>query len=215
MANDEEVDYLLKIVIVGDSGVGKTNLLSRFTRDYFQEDTRNTIGVDFFAMDLKVDNKSVKAQFWDTAGQEKYKAIASAYYKNAQGAIIVYDITRRETFDNVDSWLSELRQFGDPNITLMILGNKTDLVANRQVLTDEGRKLAESAGAFFMEVSGKLNEHHCVNTAFNAIISDIIKRQEYEMHQRAQSDLLSLKSKGQGLEKVIKENEEKKGCCKS
>ena len=210
---EEEVDFLLKIVIVGDSGTGKTNLLSRFTRNVFEEDTRNTIGVDFFPMDLKINNKTVKAQFWDTAGQEKYRAIASAYYKNAQGAIIVYDISRKETFENIENWLNELKQHGDPNIDMMILGNKTDLVEQRQVLTEEGRKLAENTKAFFMEVSGKTNEQQCVNTAFLAIIEDIIKKQEYEMYQKVQGDLLSVRSKGMSLDRRVKEDEEKKGCC--
>ncbi len=99
--NNDSLDFLLKIVLVGDSGVGKTNLLSRFTRNSFDSNTRNTIGVDFSAMELIIKGKSVKVQFWDTAGQEKYRAIASAYYKNAHGAIIVYDIANKGSFDNI------------------------------------------------------------------------------------------------------------------
>lgn len=213
MATEDEVDCLLKIVIVGDSGTGKTNLISRFTRDVFDEDTRNTIGVDFFPMDLQRNGKIVKTQFWDTAGQEKYRAIASAYYKNAQGAILVYDITSKESFDDIESWLGELKQHGDPNIDIMILGNKVDLYTQRQVLQDEGKKLAESIGAFFMEVSGKTNEQNCVNIAFMALVDDIIKKQDYELLRKVQGDLLSVRSKGMSVDKRINEDEEKKGCC--
>ena len=193
--SDEEIDFLLKIVLIGDSGVGKTNLLSRFTRNVFEDNTRNTIGVDFSALDLQMNNKSVKAQFWDTAGQEKYRAIASAYYKNAHGAIVVYDITRRETFENVDNWLKELKEHGDNNIQIMVLGNKADMESERQVSLDDGRKLAESKGVFFMETSAKTNTDDSVGKSFRILLEEILQRLEREEKSRTESELITLKSK--------------------
>ncbi len=110
------MDCLFKIVIIGDSGVGKTNLLNRFARNIFDESTKNTIGVDFQAKDLIINDQTVKIQFWDTAGQEQYRAIANAYYKNAHGAILVYDISNKNSFENTTNWLEELKMHGDPNI---------------------------------------------------------------------------------------------------
>ncbi len=192
--NDEESDFLLKIVLIGDSGVGKTNLLGRFTRNTFEENTRNTIGVDFSAHDMQVNNKTVKAQFWDTAGQEKYRAIASAYYKNAHGAVIVYDITRRETFDNVDNWLRELRENGEKNIQIIVLGNKCDLEHERKVTKEDAKKYSESHGLFYMETSAKTNEDDCVGHAFSILIEEIIKKLESEKSQ-VEGDIKSFRSR--------------------
>ena len=175
MNGETNTDFLLKIVIIGDTGVGKTNLLSRFARDTFDPSSRNTIGVDFFALDLQIDSKQVKVQFWDTAGQEKYRAISSAYYKNAHGAIIVYDVTSRASFSNVENWLNELREHGDKNIQILIIGNKNDLKDERQVLEEEGAQLAEKLGFFFTETSAKVNENSSVNKGFMVIIGEVLK----------------------------------------
>ena len=177
---DEDYDYLVKIVIVGDSGVGKTNLLSRFSINKYEENTRNTIGVDFTAVDLKILNKSVKAQFWDTAGQEKYRSIASAYYKNAQGVIMVYDMTRRETFENIENWWTELKEQGDPNINMIMVGNKADLVEERVVTTEDASALAKAKDIFFMEVSAKTNFDDCVQRAFTTLLEQIVEQQEFK-----------------------------------
>lgn len=128
--------------MVGDSGVGKTNLLSRFTKDIYDSNTRNTIGVDFSALTMTLKGQQVKIQFWDTAGQEKYRSIANAYYKNAHGAVIVYDISSLESFKNTNSWLKELIEHGEKNIQIAVFGNKKDLVEEREVKTDEGHKFS-------------------------------------------------------------------------
>ena len=175
---EDDYDYLIKIVIVGDSGVGKTNLLSRFSVNKFEENTRNTIGVDFTAVDLKISEKSVKAQFWDTAGQEKYRSIASAYYKNAQGVIMVYDMTRRDTFEHIENWWEELKEQGDPNINMILVGNKADLLEERVVTTEEAADLAKMKDIFFMEVSAKTNFDDCVKKAFTTLLEQIVEKQE-------------------------------------
>uniref|UniRef100_A0A2K6F864 Ras-related protein Rab-25 n=1 Tax=Propithecus coquereli TaxID=379532 RepID=A0A2K6F864_PROCO len=138
---DDEYDYLFKVVLIGDSGVGKSNLLSRFTRN-------DTIGVEFATRSIQVDGKTIKAQIWDTAGQERYRAITSAYYRGAVGALLVYDIAKHLTYENVERWLKELRDHADSNIVIMLVGNKSDLRHLRAVPTDEVRAFAEKNAAF-------------------------------------------------------------------
>ena len=124
---DAEYDYLFKVVLIGDSGVGKSNLLSRFTRNEFSLDSKSTIGVEFATKSIQAEGKTIKAQIWDTAGQERYRAITSAYYRGAVGALLVYDLTKHGTFENVDRWLRELRDHAEANIVVMLVGNKSDL----------------------------------------------------------------------------------------
>ncbi|GJN18127.1 hypothetical protein PR202_gb05254 [Eleusine coracana subsp. coracana] len=150
---EEEYDYLFKVVLIGDSGVGKSNLLSRFARDEFSLETRSTIGVEFATKTVQVDDKLVKAQIWDTAGQERYRAITSAYYRGAVGALVVYDVTRRITFENAERWLRELRDHTDANIVVMLVGNKADLRHLRAVPPEDARAFAERHGTFSMETS--------------------------------------------------------------
>lgn len=128
--------------MIGDSGVGKSNLLSRFTRNEFNLESKSTIGVEFATRSIQVDNKTIKAQIWDTAGQERYRAITSAYYRGAVGALLVYDIAKHLTYENVERWLRELRDHADQNIVIMLVGNKSDLRHLRAVPTDEARAFA-------------------------------------------------------------------------
>jgi len=133
-------DHLFKIVLVGDSGVGKSNLLSRFTRDNFSLDAKSTIGVEFATRIVQMpDGKRIKAQIWDTAGQERYRAITTAYYRGALGAMLVYDVTKQTSFDNVPRWLRELKDHANKDIVLMMVGNKVDLV------DEVGRAVSEEA----------------------------------------------------------------------
>ncbi|KAL9325440.1 hypothetical protein ACSQ67_006085 [Phaseolus vulgaris] len=138
---DDDYDYLFKVVLIGDSGVGKSNLLSRFTRNEFSLESKSTIGVEFATRSIRVDDKVVKAQIWDTAGQERYRAITSAYYRGAVGALLVYDVTRHVTFENVERWLKELRDHTDANIVVMLVGNKADLRHLRAVSTEDATKV--------------------------------------------------------------------------
>lgn len=130
------------MVLIGDSGVGKSNLLSRFTRNEFNLDSKSTIGVEFATRSIQVDSKTIKAQIWDTAGQERYRAITSAYYRGAVGALLVYDISKHQTYENVTRWLKELRDHADANIVIMLVGNKSDLRHLRAVPTDEAKAFA-------------------------------------------------------------------------
>lgn len=133
---------LAPVVLIGDSGVGKSNLLSRFTRNEFNLDSKSTIGVEFATRSIQVDAKTIKAQIWDTAGQERYRAITSAYYRGAVGALLVYDVSKHQTYDNVQRWLKELRDHADANIVIMLVGNKSDLRHLRAVPTEEAKQFA-------------------------------------------------------------------------
>ncbi|KAG9497007.1 Ras- protein Rab-11B [Fusarium musae] len=158
MANDEYDVRLaplptLLIVLIGDSGVGKSNLLSRFTRNEFNLDSKSTIGVEFATRSIQVDSKTIKAQIWDTAGQERYRAITSAYYRGAVGALLVYDISKHQTYENVTRWLKELRDHADANIVIMLVGNKSDLRHLRAVPTEEAKSFASENHLSFIETS--------------------------------------------------------------
>ncbi|XVF75262.1 hypothetical protein PTKIN_Ptkin13bG0173400 [Pterospermum kingtungense] len=168
---DHEYDYLFKIVLIGDSGVGKSNILSRFTRNEFCLESKSTIGVEFATKTLQVQGKTVKAQIWDTAGQERYRAITSAYYRGAVGALLVYDLTKRQTFDNVLRWLRELRDHADSNIVIMMAGNKSDLNHLRAVSQEDAASLAEKEGLAFLEISAL--EAYNVDKAFQTVLLDI------------------------------------------
>merc|ERR1712190_607318 len=150
---DDDFDYLFKVVLIGDSAVGKSQLLSRFTRNEFMLQSKSTIGVEFATRSIQVDGKTVKAQIWASAGQERYRAITSAYYRGAVGALLVYDITKQATFDNVGRWLKELRDHADSNIVIMLVGNKSDLRHLRAVPTEEAKEFASQNGLSFIETS--------------------------------------------------------------
>jgi len=170
----KDFDYLFKLVLIGDSGVGKSNLLSRFTRGTFDLDNKSTIGVEFATKSIKIDNKVVvKAQIWDTAGQERYRAITSAYYRGAVGALLVFDISKHETFKNCERWLSELRDHADQNIVIMFVGNKTDLRHLRTVSTEEATEFAEKHNLAFIETSAL--DSTGVDTAFQQLLTEIYK----------------------------------------
>ncbi|KAL1320083.1 hypothetical protein HN51_064826 [Arachis hypogaea] len=171
--SDEEYDYLFKVVLIGDSGVGKSNLLSRFTRNEFCLESKSTIGVEFATRTLEVEGRTVKAQIWDTAGQERYRAITSAYYRGALGALLVYDVTKPTTFDNVGRWLKELRDHADANIVTTLIGNKTDLKHLRAVASEDARTYAEKEGLSFVETSAL--ESINVEKAFHTILAEIYR----------------------------------------
>ncbi|KAL9684789.1 hypothetical protein QQ045_022230 [Rhodiola kirilowii] len=168
---DHECDYLFKAVLIGDSAVGKSNLLSRFARDEFRLDSKPTIGVEFAYRNVKIGDAIVKAQIWDTAGQERFRAITSSYYRGALGAVLVYDITRTATFQNLKKWLWELREHSSPDIVIVLVGNKSDLTQYREVSEEDGKKFAEAESLCFMETSAMENVN--VEEAFLQMIRRI------------------------------------------
>ncbi|KAG7457924.1 RAB11a, member RAS oncogene family, like [Megalops cyprinoides] len=170
---EDEYDYLFKVVLIGDSGVGKSNLLSRFTRNEFNLESKSTIGVEFATRSIQVEGKTIKAQIWDTAGQERYRAITSAYYRGAVGALLVYDIAKHLTYENAERWLKELQDHADSNIVIMLVGNKSDLRHLRAVPTDEARAFAEKHGLSFLETSALDSSN--VELAFQTILTAIYR----------------------------------------
>ncbi|PSS10009.1 Ras-related protein [Actinidia chinensis var. chinensis] len=169
----QKIDYVFKIVLIGDSAVGKSQLLTRFARNEFNLDSKATIGVEFQTKTLVIDHKTVKAQIWDTAGQERYRAVTSAYYRGSVGAMLVYDITKRQSFDHMARWLDELRAHADKNIVIMLVGNKSDLGTLRDVPTDDAKEFAQRENLFFMETSAL--EATNVETAFLTILTEIYR----------------------------------------
>ncbi|KAK8673474.1 hypothetical protein V6N13_111808 [Hibiscus sabdariffa] len=152
-------DYLFKYIIIGDTGVGKSCLLLQFTDKRFQPVHDLTIGVEFGARMVTIDDRPIKLQIWDTAGQESFRSITRSYYRGAAGALLVYDITRRETFNHLMSWLNDARQHGNPNMAVMVIGNKCDLSHRRAVSKEEGEKFAKDNRLLFLETSARTSEN--------------------------------------------------------
>ncbi|CAI9782773.1 unnamed protein product [Fraxinus pennsylvanica] len=170
---NQKIDYVFKIVLIGDSAVGKSQLLARFARNEFNLESKATIGVEFQTKTLVIDNKTVKAQIWDTAGQERYRAVTSAYYRGAVGAMLVYDMTKRQSFDHIARWLEELRGHADKNIVIMLIGNKCDLGTLQAVPTEDAQEFAERENLYFMETSAL--EKTNVESAFMTILTEIYR----------------------------------------
>lgn len=170
---EDEYDYLFKVVLIGDSGVGKSNLLSRFTRNEFNLESKSTIGVEFATKSIQTEGKTIKAQIWDTAGQERYRAITSAYYRGAVGALLVYDISKHVTFENVERWLKELRDHAEANIVVMLIGNKSDLRHLRTVTHEEAMEFAKKHNLAFLETSAL--DASGVDSAFQRILTEIYR----------------------------------------
>ncbi|XP_010458259.1 PREDICTED: ras-related protein RABA2a-like [Camelina sativa] len=211
---DEEYDYLFKVVLIGDSGVGKSNLLSRFTRNEFCLESKSTIGVEFATRTLQVEGRTVKAQIWDTAGQERYRAITSAYYRGALGALLVYDVTKPTTFENVSRWLKELRDHADSNIVIMLIGNKTDLKHLRAVATEDAQSYAEKEGLSFIETSAL--EASNVEKAFQTILSEIYRIISKKSISSDQGTTNANVKEGQTIDvAATSDSNVKKPCCSS
>ena len=168
----EEYDLMFKILLLGDSGVGKSSLLLRYTKHEFNVDMRSTIGVEFALKYLKIDNFQLKVQIWDTAGMERYRSITSAYYKGAKGVIIVYDICREKSFENVDKWIEDFKSKADEDAVILLIGNKNDLDDKREVNKEEAELKAQKNKFAFMETSAKDNNN--VDKAFETLFKEIV-----------------------------------------
>ena len=204
--DEENFDILYKIVIIGDSGVGKSNILSRYVRDEFSMDTKATVGVEFGSKIISINNQQIKIQIWDTAGQEAFQAITRTYYKGATGALVVYDITRRDTFNHVTKWLDEVRANALKEIQIILIGNKKDLEDKRQVQTEEGQSLADKNGLLFLETSAK--------TAVN--VSEAFINSAQKILEMIQKTGIDPTLPGKNVKITVDdddEEEQKRGCC--
>ena len=203
---------MVKVILIGDSGVGKTNIMSKFLKNQFMEESKATIGVEFGSKLFNHEGHKIKAQIWDTAGQEKYKAITGAYYKGSKGALVVYDITQKKTFENIEKWVNDLKAAGDPKITIILIGNKNDLDDKRQVSKDQGEEKARSFGCAFLETSAYSGDN--IDKAFNYMVKEIYEKFS---NDSTGEDELAPGSNGDGrdvkLDNVNDNNIKKKSCC--
>ncbi|CAH9098080.1 unnamed protein product [Cuscuta europaea] len=200
-----EYDYLFKLLLIGDSGVGKSCLLLRFADDSYLDSYISTIGVDFKIRTMEQDGKTIKLQIWDTAGQERFRTITSSYYRGAHGIIIVYDITDKESFTNVKQWLHEIDRYASDNVNKLLVGNKCDMDANRAVSYDAAKDFADEIGIPFLETSAKNAIN--VEQAFTAMSSDIKKRMASQP-SGSNAKPPTVQIRGQPLN-------QKSGCCSS
>ena len=167
-------NYLLKYIIIGDSAVGKSNILLRYIHNRFSEEFHSTIGVEFGAKNLEIDDKIYRIQIWDTAGQETFRSITRAYYKNSVCACVVYDISNRSTFENIKSWVEDCKRLSPKTVLLILIGNKIDLENKREVTYDEGSIYAQKNGMVFFECSAKTGKN--IDDIFVESTKEISKR---------------------------------------
>jgi len=169
-----DYDYLFKLVLIGDSGVGKSCLLLRFADDAFTESYISTIGVDFRFRTVKIDQKTVKLQIWDTAGQERFRTITSAYYRGADGIIMVYDVTSGDSFEHVNDWLKEVNRYASEGTCKLLVGNKSDRTTDKVVTAEQAKEYADDLGIAFLETSAKSAQN--VEEAFLTMAGELIKQ---------------------------------------
>ena len=163
-----------KFILIGSSGVGKTAILKRLVEDSFSDESQSTIGVEFDSTIINVDDQKVKLQIWDTAGQERFRSIAKAYYRNAVGVILVFDITERKSFDDLSSWLNDIRTLCDPNAVIQLIGNKSDLAQSRIVTLSEAEQYATQQHMSYLETSAKGGDN--VREAFIRVAGQILSK---------------------------------------
>lgn len=175
MAN-KSYDYLFKLLLIGDSGVGKTSILFKFSEDTFSPAFISTIGIDFKIRTIEVDGKRIKLQVWDTAGQERFRTITTAYYRGAMGIMLVYDVSNTKSFENISNWIRNIEMHATQDVELMILGNKCDIADKRQVSKERGEQLALQHSIKFMETSAKANIN--IEESFTTLSRDIKLKME-------------------------------------
>lgn len=205
----EDYKYIFKIILVGDSGVGKTNLLSRLTNKGFSTELHATIGVEFSSVSFKIGDDNIKAHIWDTAGQERYRAITSSYYRGTFGALIVFDLSRRKSLTELfDHWLIRLREFSSKDMVIMLVGNKCDLEKQREVKREEALKLAEENDLVYFETSALSGEN--VNKVFYELIKSIYEKNRIVTLPEAKKKI-DLKEKEVEIKSLKKKK--KNSCC--
>jgi len=196
-------DFLIKLLLIGDSGVGKSSLLLRFSDDSFTQSFITTIGIDFKIKTLEIDGKRIKLQIWDTAGQERFRTITTAYYRGAMGILLVYDVTDENSFENIRNWIRNIEQHAAENVNKLLIGNKSDMESEKAVETKRGEDLANEYGITFFECSAKTNVN--VTEAFTHIAVQIKDRLIKQGGGNGGSD---------NAIQIDTDNEQKSGCCK-
>ena len=198
---ENEYDIKFKIMIVGDSTVGKTSILRRYCIDEFTNKYATTIGIDFQFKNFTKNDKKIRLQIWDTAGQERFKSVAKNYFNSSDGFIVIYDITNRESFNNIDNWVSQINDVANKSVKFVLFGNKSDLQDSRAVNYDEGAEIAKKNSMVFYETSAKNGEN--INEGFEFLVDEMLKDGN---NQTIKNEVSSLK-----IEK--KDPIKKKACC--
>ena len=203
---DESTEMIFKIVIIGDAGTGKTNILSQYINKKFEQDSKATIGVELSCKTFTINNDKITAQLWDTAGQERYKSITKAYFKGALGALIVYDITNKISFENTEKWISDLRNYTDPKISTILVGNKNDMENKREIPKEDGEMKAKAFGVPFLETSA-LNGNN-IELVFKTLIDEVYNKCKKEFEAVAEVEIM----RGKTIT-VEETKKKKKKCC--
>ena len=206
---EQKYDFLFKILLVGNSSVGKSSLFLRFVDDIWNETFVPTIGVDFKIKTIEVEKKNVKLQIWDTAGEERFRTIISSYYKGAHGILLMFDVTDYDSFESLENWLIEIEKNANKNVIKLLIGNKIDLEENRKVSYNQAKDFADSNGIQYIETSVKLNTN--VNQAFWEIGKELMnatKDKEF-IHESNKKTITISKN----ANNINEETKNKGGCC--
>ena len=198
MTEKKQKELLYKILLLGDSSVGKTCFLMRYADNTFQEIHMSTIGLDYKLKNVQLDDgKIVKIQIWDTAGQDRFRSITKNYYKGAHGIILIYDVTSRKTFENIQNWVTQIKEEVSEKVNIILVGNKIDDENNRKVSSEEGKKMADQWGLDFFETSAKSGIN--IDTTFNDLVKKTVETYS--------------KTEGKGDKLNSKKSGNKKKCC--
>ena len=206
-----QYDLSFKLIFIGDSGVGKSCLTTKAVKNNFEEYYQATVGFEFLTFNMRVNDKVVKLQIWDTCGQEIYKSLISNFYRNSSLAVLIYAIDNKESFNHVENWLNDLKSQANPDVRIFLVGNKADLEEDRKVSKEEGEKYKEDQHLdLFMEASAKSghNARNVLVEAAKILYKDYIK---FDENNKDNEDRLKINKKGQGL--IKKDKKDKKGCC--
>ncbi len=203
---EDSNEMIFKIILIGDAGSGKTNILSKYITNEFQIESKPTIGVELSCKTFTINNDTINAQFWDTAGEERYKSMTAAYYKGALGALVVYDITKKVSFESIDKWIYDLKNAADKKISIVLIGNKTDLEEKREVSKKEGEMKAKEYNIAFMETSA-LNGNN-IKLAFDKLVEEVYNNFHKEFESVA--DVQIMRGKTISIEET---KPKKKKCC--
>ena len=213
---EEEASYelLYKVIIIGDTGVGKSNILSRYVKDEFSSNSKSTVGVELGIKFLKIKNTSTKIQIWDTAGQERYQAITSSYFRGSDGCFIVYDITNETSFNNIEKWFDKIHEENDKEIPVIIVGNKCDLENERKIPTEKAKEKAQNLKCAFYETSALKAIN--IEQIFEELVNTIYDKTG---GNKSDDDIhIEIVNENKGVNINSENNEEngdnnKKGCC--
>ncbi len=203
--SDQDYEFIFKVLLLGNSNVGKSSLFLRFVDDIWNDTFVPTIGVDFKIKTFNIDSKKIKMQIWDTAGQERFKNIIASYYRGAHGILLLYDVTDKDSFKNLSNWLIEIEKNASKNVLKVLIGNKCDLEDKRVVTFNQGKEFADTYGLKFIETSAKKNLN--VNEAFETLGRELmIASADKKVNKTKDTKKISV-AKAQDL------NVQKKGGC--